>query len=379
MRRNIPNSSNRNTKNEDQPTSRRLVSLDAFRGLTIIGMLLVNNIALDTFTPKHFAHAQWNKGVTFADMVFPWFLLIVGVAVPYAAASRKKKGLSVWQYDLKVLGRALMLVLLGCLIDSSIYKTPILGLGVLQLIGLAYMVGALLYEIPVLYRLAIAGGLLLIQWGVIHFIPVPGFGAGVFTEENNIIKHFNDLYFQPYHLSGLLSVVPTAAMVLIGTAIGDLLRLERISPMKKAGSLVGGGLILMLLGWLLSFDLPFNKPVWTASYILFAAGWGTLVLGMFYLIIDVKKWGIWAFPFVVFGMNAIAAYVTPILVKVYILQGWTLPMPNGSHISLQDTILRYWVSATGRFWGGWMYTFSYILFWWLVMLVLYRKKIFLRV
>lgn len=378
MKRNLPDSSNRNTKNEDTPP-KRLMSLDAFRGLTIMGMLLVNNIALNTSTPRHLAHAPWNEGVTFADMVFPWFLLIVGVAIPYAVASRKKKGVSTWQFGLKVISRALLLVLLGCLIDSSIYKTPIFDLGVLQLIGLAYMVGALLYELPVVYRLALAAGLLIVQWSVIHFVPVPGFEAGVFTQDANIIKHFNDLYFQPYHLSGLLSVVPTAAMVLIGTAIGDLLRREIIKPVRKAAYIMAGGILMMLLGWLWSFDLPFNKPVWTASYILFAAGWGSLVLGIFYMIIDVKRWSIWAFPFVVFGMNAIAAYVAPILIKLYILQGWTWPMSDGSHIQLQDAILHFWVNSTGRLWGGWAYTFSYILFWWLVMLVLYRKKVFLRV
>ena len=364
---------------QEQPRSRRLVSLDAFRGLTILGMLLVNNIALDTATPKHLAHAAWNQGVTFADMVFPWFLLIVGVAVPYAAASRKRNGISIWKYDVKVMSRAAMLVLLGCLIDSSIYKTPVFDLGVLQLIGLAYFVSALLYELPMCARLSIAGAMLFAQWLAIRFIPVPGMGAGVFTESSNIIKYLSDAYLQPYHLSGLPSVIPTSALVLIGTAIGDLLRQENIAALKKTACICITGLLLIILGWLWSFDLPFNKPVWTASYVLYTAGWGALVLGTFYLIIDVRKWSVWSFPLVVFGMNAIVAYVAPILVKIYILQGWTWQMPGGSHLQLQESMLHYLVTNAGRIWGGWLYTFLYILFWWLVMLVLYRKRIFLRV
>lgn len=354
---------------------KRLVSLDAFRGLTIIGMLLVNNIALDSATPRHLAHAGWNEGITFADLVFPWFLFIVGVAIPYAAASRVKKGIPIWKYDIKVFSRAAMLVLLGCFIDSSLNKTPTFDLGVLQLIGLAYMAGALLCEFPTHARLVIAAGLLVLQWLTIRFVPVPGVGAGVFTESSNIIKHFNELYFKPYHLGGLLSVVPTSALVLIGTAVGDIFRKEKIAEVKKVMLVILGGIILLLTGWLWTFELPFNKPFWTASYILYTAGLGSIILGLFYLIIDVKRLKSWAFPLVVFGMNAIAAYVTPIIVKIYILQGWTW----GGHDTFQQAVIAYCKTAAGQFWGGWIYTGCYIVFWWLVMLILYRKKIFLRV
>lgn len=130
----------------------RLVSLDAFRGLTIALMLLVNNTALDTATPIQLTHAPWNGGIRLADLVFPWFLFCVGVAIPFASASFAKRGLPVWRYDLKALSRAVLLILLGCLIDSSLAKHPILDLGVLQIIGLAYLVGALLYELPSLRR-----------------------------------------------------------------------------------------------------------------------------------------------------------------------------------------------------------------------------------
>ena len=210
----------------------RLVSLDAFRGLTIAGMLLVNNIALDTRTPAQLTHAPWNGGVRFADLIFPWFLLMAGVAIPFSAAGAKAKGLALWRYDLKVLGRVLALVFLGCLIDSSLAKQPLFDLNVLQLIGLAYGVASLLYALPLPRRLAVAFGLLVLHGAAIKWLPVPGIGAGAFRADANLIAHLNQTYLQPVHLDGLISVVPTSALVLIGSAFGDLLRWE-VRPLPK--------------------------------------------------------------------------------------------------------------------------------------------------
>ncbi|MEN6370549.1 MAG: heparan-alpha-glucosaminide N-acetyltransferase domain-containing protein [Armatimonadota bacterium] len=365
-----------NSKSESKQTSGRLVSLDAFRGLTILGMLLVNNAAMDTATPKHFTHAAWNAGVHFADLVFPWFLFIAGVAIPYAFASHIKKGMPRWRYLLKAAGRAAILFLLGCFIDSSITKQPIIGLGVLQLIGLAYFAAILIYQLPAMWRMGIALGLLAAHWAIIRFIPVPGLGAGSFTETGNLIYYLNQAYLQQYHLNGIISVIPTTALVLIGSAIGDLLRSQKKDSLMKTAYMLACGVILMLAGWLWNLDLPFNKPVWTSSYILYTAGLGSIVLGLFYLVIDVKGWRWWSFPLVVLGMNAILAYVLPIIVKVYIFQGWLWP---ASALSLQDTALQLLRALAGKALGGWIYTCSYIVLWWLVILQFYRKKLFLRV
>jgi len=358
---------------------KRLASLDAFRGFTILGMLLVNNAALDVFTPRQFQHAAWNDGVHFADMVFPWFLLIVGVAIPFAAASHRRKGLPPWRYDLRVLGRAVSLGLLGCLIDSSLARRPVLGLGVLQLIGAAYLVGAALYELPLRGRLALAAGFLVAHWAAIKFLPIPGVGAGVFKESQNLINHLNQVYLGPLGLGGLISVVPASALALIGTAIGDVLRGETSTSMQKTARLLAAGAGLVVIGWLWSLHLPFNKPVWTASYILYAAGWGTLVLGVFYLLIDARGWRGWAFPLVVLGANAIFAYAVPILVKVHLLQEWTVKAAHGSVVSVQQAFMNFLFLHAGRIAGGWLYTSAYIVFWWLVLLWLYRRRIFLRV
>ncbi len=359
--------------------SSRLVSLDAFRGLTIVGMLLVNNIMLDTATPKQFTHAGWNEGLNFADLVFPWFLFIVGVAIPYAIASHKKKGLPLWKFDLKALSRAVTLVLLGCLIDSSIYRRPIFDLNVLQLIGLAYLVAALMYELPVVRRLIVAGILLLAHWATIRFLPIPGVGAGIFTESQNIINHFNQVYLQPYHLNGLTSVITTSALAMIGTVIGDILRAEPDDRRMKLIRLVVSGSILTIIGAVWSLDVPFNKPLWTSSYVVYSTGLGILVLSAFYLLIDMRGWKAWAFPFVIFGMNAIVAYVLPILVKVYIFQEWMWDMSDGTHLPLGEAIPHWFFIHLGHVTGGWAYTAAYIVFWWLVLLQMYRKKVFVRV
>ena len=358
---------------------RRLVSLDAFRGLTILGMLLVNNAALDVATPAQLTHAGWNQGVHFADLVFPWFVLILGVAIPYAAASFRRRGLPLWRYDLKVFGRAAALVLLGCLIDSSLARRPLFDLGVLQLIGLSYFAGAMLYELPARRRLLLAAGLLLAHWAVIRFLAIPGVGAGAFTAETNVIAYLNQIYLQPLHLRGLLSVLPTSALALMGTIIGDLLRSEAQARTRKPGYLIVGGGAAVLLGWLWNLDLPFNKAVWTPSYIVYAGGWGAIVLGLLYLMMDVNGWRRWGLPLTILGMNAITAYAAPILVKIYFLQGWTWKMPDGSVLPLQEAFMRFYFVHAGRIQGGWLYTFSFILFWWLVTFWMYRKRIFLRV
>lgn len=356
----------------------RLVSLDAFRGLTIAGMLLVNNIALDTRTPVQLRHAPWNGGIRFADLIFPWFLLIVGVAIPFSAAAARRKNVPLWRYDFKVLGRVIALVGLGCLIDSSLAKQPLFDLNVLQLIGLSYGVASLLYALPLSRRLAVVLGFLVIHAAAIKYLPVPGLGRGAFGENANLIAHLNQTYLQPVHLDGVLSVIPASALVLIGTAIGDTLRWDARWFWKMA-VLLATGAILLGAGWLWHFSLPFNKPVWTASYILYTAGMGCVILTALYALVDLTGWRWLPFPLVVFGSNAIVAYVGPILVKVYILRVWTWLMPDGKRMPLETALLHTAIVHYGPYRGGWVYTIGYMLVVWLVLLELYRRKLFLRV
>ena len=359
-----------------QAAPARFRSLDAFRGLTILLMLLVNNVALDTATPKQLQHASWNAGLTLADYVFPWFLFCVGVAIPFAAASFRRKNLPAWRYDVKVVGRAVTLILLGCLIDSSILRQPHFTLGVLQIIGLAYLVAALLNDLPVVRRMFIAALMLVGYWAAIMFIPVPGVGAGMVAENNNLILHLNRTYLNALSLWGLPSLIPTAALVMIGSGIGELVRKKELRHLQRIAGLLllGGG--LMLAGYLWNFSLPYNKPLWTPSYCLLTAGAGTLLLCIFYLILDAVQWWQWSYPLLVFGSNAIFAYVAPVLIKLWVLQVW--------HMGTAKTAVDQWLQESckhhfGLVGGGWCYTIGYIVLWWGVLWVLYRKKVFLRV
>lgn len=361
------------------PLPRRLVSLDAFRGLTIFGMLLVNNIALNDRTPKQLLHAPWNGGLHFADLVFPWFLLIVGVAIPFAWASYRKKGEHYLRYLLKALSRTIWLVLLGCLIDSSVAKRPLFDLDVLQLIGLAYFVATLAYSLSPIPRLMLGLTFLFGHAALIRYGPVPGAPAGTFRPTENVINYINAAYLARVHLQGVISVVPASALVLIGTALGDVLRMKQIRMDRRALILVAAGLVLEILGSLWNLSLPFNKPVWTASYILFTAGVGSIVLGVMYLLVDVLGARPWVFPLVVFGTNPIVAYVLPILAKLYILQVWTWAMPDGTHPNLQQAILHGAIIHYGPWRGGWTYTLGYIGLCWLVVCFLYLRRIFVRV
>lgn len=372
-----------------KPTANRLLSLDAFRGLTILGMLLVNNIALGDKVPQQLVHAEWSGKVTLADLVFPWFLFIVGVAVPYSQASARRKHLQAWQYDLKALWRAGMLVFLGCLIDSFIAHKPVFDLGVLQVIGLACFVAVLVGGfLTVRWRLIYAAILLAGHWAILKLIPQPGVGAGVFTEQHNVTQWINDTYLKQFNLNGLLSVIPTTAMVIIGTAVGDMLRRKKIEPMAKVANLTVYGAGLTCAGWVLSqkvlgwWALPMNKPCWTATYILFTAGLACIGLALMYLIVDVPKgkWGQWlTFPFIVAGSNAIVAYCAPILTKVAILRNVNSTWPSGKLMNLEDGVHHWFYNEFGRYNGGWTYTLAYMTIWWCVLLFLYRKRWFLRV
>lgn len=356
----------------------RLISLDVFRGMTILLMLLVNNAALDVATPTQLTHAPWNGGVRLADFVFPWFLLCMGMAIPFSIASHKRKGLPSWRYDLRAVMRAAGLVGAGCLVDGAIEGRVIFQLGVLQLIGLAYLGAALIAELPAQRRILIAGGLLVGYWGALRYIQVPGLARGTFEENANLIKHLNETYLAPLSLRGVTSVIPTTALALIGTLLGDVMR-AGWTDRAKALAILAIGAFLTPVAMIWNVALGYNKPLWTPSYILIAGGTGALAVGLLYVIADVYRRRAWAYPFIVFGSNAIVAYVAPILVKVLILQKVMVADMHGPSVSLQQRLLEGLVASAGRVPGGWLYTAAYIVSWWIVLWILHRRRIHLRI
>jgi predicted acyltransferase len=360
-----------------QSGSRRSVALDALRGLTVALMLLVNNVALGPFTPTQLQHAPWSAGIHIADLVFPWFLFCAGTALPFAWASARKRHSSRWDWSRKALQRAVTLFALGCFLTSAINHAPTISLGVLQLIGLAGLIAALLEPERPILRGGIAALLLIGYWAFLRFTPITGLELGTFEPGRNPAANLNQ-WLDPYGLRGLPSLIPTTALMLIASLIGSALQRaapgsSRFNPSKTI-RLAIIGLILTTLGGLWNLDLEFNKPHWTPAYILFTAGTAALLLAAINALetrFDSRPF--WALT--VFGSNALLGYIAPILFKTWVLQDWRL----SKNINLQDGLLAALVNNLGRVPGGWTYTLGYILACWTVLFWLYRNKIFWRV
>ncbi|GAB5602300.1 heparan-alpha-glucosaminide N-acetyltransferase domain-containing protein [Thermus sp. FJN-A] len=322
-------------------------ALDGFRGLTVFLMLLVNN--LPPGAPAWMGHGPFGHSYYLADWVFPWFLLAMGAAIPFSRKAFLKRGLPPWRYEVRVLRRALLLFLLGLGLTSLQAGHPVFALDVLQLLALAYLVGAWFYDLPPLRRLLL-GFLLLLGYGAaLLLVPVPGVGAGVFREEANLPLHLNRTYLAPLGLRGLLSAVPTGGFVLLSTFLG-----EALGEGRRVATLVLG-LSALLLGLGGSPLLPPDKTYWTPTYLLLALGLGALLL---LALEKLPPWSFW--PLRPFGVNPLLAYVLPIAFKLTLFRDL---LPEAS----SALSLRF-----GPLWGEWTCTALYILGWWFVLYWFYR-------
>ncbi len=214
---------------------------------------------------------------------------------------------------------------------------------------------SLLYDLPVHRRALLSLILLVCYWALLQYMPVPGVGPGRLREGANAISYLNLTYLKRVGLEGLPLVIPTSCISLLGTVLGDLLRQSGLTDRTRALLLLGCGLVLLAAGEIWAMGVPPIKPVWTPSYALIATGAGAILLSALYAAIDIRRWKAWAFPLVVFGSNAILAYVAPILFK--------------------DVVLRsIHLSTTGVLRAG-----IYTIVWWGVLYALYRRRIFLKV
>ncbi|HSK19122.1 MAG TPA: heparan-alpha-glucosaminide N-acetyltransferase domain-containing protein, partial [Longimicrobiales bacterium] len=296
------------------PAAGRLLSLDAFRGVTIAGMLLVNNPGTWSAIHPPLAHAPWH-GWTPTDLIFPFFLFIVGVAMTFSFGARAERGDDRRALMVNATRRAAVLFALGLVLhgfpdylDLSDLRIP----GVLQRIALAYLAASAI----VLYfrrngQVIAAAALLLGYWAVMMLVPVPGGNAGVLEPGLDIGAYIDRAVFGTSHLwsqartwdpEGLLSTLPAVGTVLLGVFAGAWLRSHRDPPTKAVGLFLAGnaGLVLGLM-WHPLF--PINKNLWTSSYVIFTAGMACHFLAVCYWLIDVKGYRRWAMPFVVFGVN----------------------------------------------------------------------------
>lgn len=320
----------------------RLASLDAFRGATIAGMLLVNNPGSWSHAYGPLLHAPWH-GWTFTDLIFPAFLWIVGVSLTLSTARRVEAGADRAALLRHAAQRSAIIFALGLLLatfpfgllpahDFSLATVRIPG--VLQRIAVCALAAtAIFLWTGPRGQAAWAAGLLLGYWGLLTLVPVPGYGAGVLEPKGNL-AWWIDSHLLAGHTwrgapapgfdpEGILSTLPAIATVLCGTLAGAWMRGARPAARTSAG-LVAAGLALLAAGAAWGLVFPINKNLWTSSYTVFMAGWSSLLFGIFHWLVDVRGWRGWAQPFVWYGMNALALFVLAGLVgRLLGLIRWT--------------------------------------------------------
>ena len=363
--------------------SGRLVSLDAFRGLTVAAMILVNNPGSWEYVYGPLEHAAWH-GWTPTDLIFPFFLFIVGVAIPFSFSRRQsgdRRGL-----HRRILRRSAVIYLLGLFL-SLFPKFDLSNaryVGVLPRIALVYLVTSLL--VIHLSRRALVWVtvlLLLGYWAVMTLVPVPGHGAGVLTPEGNLAAWIDShlvpgrMYEGTWDPEGLMSTFPALATALLGVFTGDWLRSGR-DRREIARGMFAAGCCAVLLGYLWNIWFPINKNIWTSSYVVFTAGAALLTLSVLYWIIDVQGHRRWARPLVAFGVNAISVYVLAGMVARLMIEtqvtveGGTVPLKAW----LFDNYFATWAPPEV---ASLVFALSFLLFLWLLVELLYQKRIFIKV
>jgi predicted acyltransferase len=365
--------------------STRLVSLDAFRGLTIAGMILVNNPGSWAYVYGPLGHASWH-GWTPTDLIFPYFLFIVGVAIPFSFRRRLGEGADRGHLFKHVVRRALILIGIGILMRAipDFDFAEMRYYGVLQRIGLVYIFAAALYLwVPARGRWVTTVVLLFGYWTLMMLVPVPGFGAGDLSPDGNLAA-FIDQQVMGGHLwqgtwdpEGLLSTLPAIGTSLLGIFTGEWLQAE-VPKEKITKGLIVAGAVLVPLGWAWGLVFPINKNLWTSSYVLFSAGTALILFAGMYWAIDVKNWrGRWHTPLVVYGMNAIA---------VYVASGMLAKTMGRIRIGGDDgTSLHGWIyqnlfqSWAGDYNGSVAFALSYVLFWLALMWLLHRRRIYIKI
>ncbi|MEO0558169.1 MAG: DUF5009 domain-containing protein [Bacteroidota bacterium] len=380
-------------------SSGRLVSLDVFRGLTILLMILVNNPGTWSAIYPPLRHAEWH-GWTPTDLVFPFFLFIVGVAIPLAFSKRLARGVSRSELVRKTVKRALVLFLLGLglafyskgwrwIAGEGLDLTDLRIMGVLQRIALCYLAASLLYLFASSKTwLGLGLAILLGYWAVMVWVPVPGVGAGQLDVPEDTLAAFVDRALLGTHLwagagglwdpEGVLSTFPAIVTTLLGMLAGTWFLRDELAPETRTLWLLVAGVVLSALGGAWGWVFPVNKALWTSSYVLLTGGFAFSALGVCYWVADVRKQRGWTPPFVAYGVNALLVFVGSSLLAQTLIR---IRVPHsGGTTSLQSWIYQTVFAPLGPpELTSLLYALVWIGGWFLLLWVLYKRNIIWKV
>lgn len=362
----------------DKKKSNRLVSLDALRGFTMFwivgGGALIEALGefgdhrLTNFLVNQVDHSAW-EGLRFYDCIWPGFMLMVGVSIPFAFAKRSLNQ-PYPQMLMHAIKRFAILFLLGSLRESVSLGSPrLIELSsALQPIAVAYLVSFLLVRKSWKFQAGFGLFILLVYGLAQAYIPVPGVGSGSYVQNANLVWYTDKILLpgrtgESVFLGGwgtMISMIPPISTTILGLLMGRVLKSEHTSMYKlKILAMTSGG--ILIAGYALSFFIPVVMKMWTVSYGLISAGWACSMLLLFYWVIDVLGCKRWAFLFVVIGMNALAVYLGGTVMRLY---------------SITEVFTKGIAESIGNF-GPFFSALVLLTLEWSILYWMYRRKIFL--
>jgi predicted acyltransferase len=321
---------------------------------------------------KQMHHVPW-EGFRFEDLIFPLFMFISGVAIPFSIVSKLEKGTAKSILHKKVFKRMVLLVLFGLIYNGALRDgfSNMRYLSVLSQIGIGYYFASLIVmntktiKTQLFWLIGIMVGITILQL----FTPVPGFGPGVISPEGSINAWIDQkflpgiLIYGTYDPEGILSIVSAITITLFGSLAGFILRNKSFQPLKKTSLLSIIGISLILVSLVLSPVYPIVKNIWTVTFNMLASGISFLLMALFYYIIDVKKQRKWTLFFRVIGLNSITIYIG---VRIIFFM----------HAS--KYLLGFLANPAGNY-GDVILIIGQIALEWLLLYYLFKNKIFLRV
>ena len=359
----------------------RLLSLDVLRGFTMFWIIggdhLIHSLANTTewstldWLAMQLTHVTWN-GFHFQDLIFPLFMFVAGVAIPYSIGRKLTQGIKKEKLLIKVAKRSLLLILFGVIYNNQVSFdfSNLRYASVLGQIGVAYFMASFIYlyynfKGQIFWVIAILLGF----WVIMTLINVPGFGAGVLTPEGNFSGYIDRLflpgkmYREFYDPQGILLMLSATAIVQMGSFTGKLLKSNKYDQVRKVIIMLFSGFILIGLSLVWNIWYPINKEIWSSSFSVLTIGLFLIFMAVFYFLIDLKKWTKWTFIFKIIGMNSILIYMLNRMIDFKYTSGFLLKGIMDFSGDFSNTIVIFGVISLEIF----------------LLYFLYKQKIFLKV